>query len=102
MAEIEEGELGNRGSAREWLARALHAPEDPAWTGEGWRSAVWSPINPVTGEFDALEWRVPGSRLLAAETALAPARTEEHTSELQSLMRISYAVLSVKTKKKKT
>jgi HemY protein len=67
MAEIEEGEHGNRGSAREWLARALHAPEDPAWTGEGWRSAVWSPINPVTGEFDALEWRVPGLRLLPAE-----------------------------------
>jgi HemY protein len=67
MAEIEEGEHGNRGSAREWLARALHAPEDPAWTGEGWRSAVWSPINPVTGEFDALEWRVPGLRLLPSE-----------------------------------
>jgi HemY protein len=63
MAEIEEGEFGNRGSAREWLSRALHAPEDPAWAGEGWRSHDWSPINPVTGEFDALEWRVPGLRL---------------------------------------
>lgn len=73
MAEIEEGELGNRGSAREWLSRALHAPEDPAWTGEGWRSAVWSPINPVTGEFDALEWRVPGVRLIAAERPAEPA-----------------------------
>lgn len=72
MAEIEEGEHGNRGSAREWLARALHAPEDPAWTGEGWRSAIWSPINPVTGEFDALEWRVPGLRLLPAERTAAP------------------------------
>jgi|TARA_R110000824_G_scaffold118960_12_gene271848 HemY protein len=67
MAEIEEGEFGNRGSAREWLARALHAPEDPAWTGEGYRSYTWSPINPVTGEFDALEWRVPGMRLAAPE-----------------------------------
>jgi HemY protein len=63
MAEIEEGEFGNRGSAREWLSRALHAPEDPAWTGEGWRSHDWSPINPLTGEFDALQWRVPGLRL---------------------------------------
>jgi HemY protein len=72
MAEIEEGEHGNRGSAREWLGRALHAPEDPAWTGEGWRSAVWSPINPVTGEFDVLEWRVPGLRLLPAERASSP------------------------------
>lgn len=75
MAEIEEGEHGNRGSAREWLARALHAPEDPAWTGEGWRSLTWSPINPVTGEFDALEWRAPGQRLLpvARPAASAPA-----------------------------
>src|SRR3546814_7016768 len=31
-----------------------------------------------------------------------PARSEEHTSELQSLMRISYAVLCLKKKKNKT
>src|SRR3546814_16460674 len=33
--------------------------------------------------------------------ALRPARSEEHTSELQSLMRISYAVFCLKKKKKK-
>src|SRR3546814_8037978 len=32
---------------------------------------------------------------------LAPVRSEEHTSELQSLMRISYAVFCLKKKKKK-
>src|SRR3546814_3177956 len=32
----------------------------------------------------------------------AGVRSEEHTSELQSLMRISYAVLCLKTKKHKT
>src|SRR3546814_6087623 len=32
--------------------------------------------------------------------AHAPARSEEHTSELQSLMRISYAVFCLKKKKK--
>src|SRR3546814_2499359 len=32
--------------------------------------------------------------------ALTPARSEEHTSELQSLMRISYAVFCLKKKKK--
>lgn len=69
MAEIEEGELGNRGSAREWLARALHAPEDAMWTGEGYRSERWSPINPVTGEFDALEWKVPALRLREPQAA---------------------------------
>src|SRR3546814_4005346 len=33
---------------------------------------------------------------------LAPTRSEEHTSELQSLMRISYAVLCLKQKKNTT
>src|SRR3546814_3459411 len=33
--------------------------------------------------------------------ALAQIRSEEHTSELQSLMRISYAVFCLKKKKKK-
>src|SRR3546814_1988138 len=32
----------------------------------------------------------------------SPTRSEEHTSELQSLMRISYAVFCLKKKKKKT
>src|SRR3546814_2036379 len=34
--------------------------------------------------------------------ARTSARSEEHTSELQSLMRISYAVFCLKKKKKKT
>src|SRR3546814_10733510 len=34
--------------------------------------------------------------------SLAPLRSEEHTSELQSLMRISYAVFCLKKKKNKT
>src|SRR3546814_5041455 len=33
---------------------------------------------------------------------LSPARSEEHTSELKSLMRISYAVFCLKKKNKKT
>src|SRR3546814_8247467 len=47
----------------------------------------------------------PGSRALASPAAArlptsAPARrSEEHTSELQSLMRISYAVFCLKKKK---
>src|SRR3546814_8232018 len=48
-------------------------------------------------------------KLAAAEQASRPAmtgeqvysRSEEHTSELQSLMRISYAVFCLKKKKKK-
>src|SRR3546814_5285144 len=42
----------------------------------------------------------PQQEVLAA--ALAYARSEEHTSELQSLMRISYAVFCLKKKKTTT
>src|SRR3546814_3180454 len=37
-----------------------------------------------------------------AGTVLEVARSEEHTSELQSLMRISYAVFCLKKKRKRT
>src|SRR3546814_3110963 len=36
------------------------------------------------------------------DAAMPVERSEEHTSELQSLMRISYAVLCLKKKKRKT
>src|SRR3546814_10647918 len=51
---------------------------------------------------------IPGAviQLLAAETLLQGSspvpRSEEHTSELPSQMRITYAVFSLKKKKKKT
>src|SRR3546814_10597632 len=42
----------------------------------------------------------PPTRLCSGSDALInPARSEEHTSELQSLMRISYAVFCMKKKK---
>src|SRR3546814_8756827 len=45
--------------------------------------------------------RPPGRRVLRRHRARrGPARSEEHTSELQSLMRISYAVFCLKKKKK--
>src|SRR3546814_2599654 len=40
------------------------------------------------------------TRLGASGKGLAQSRSEEHTSELQSLMRISYAVFCLKKKKK--
>ena len=63
--------------ARGWLARALHAPQDPQWTGNGYRSARWSPINPVTGEFDALEWTAPAGVLAQQEAPAAAGKAEE-------------------------
>lgn len=59
MARIEGGEAGDTGRVREWLARALHAPRDPAWTADGVVSENWAPVSPVTGVLDAFEWRVP-------------------------------------------
>lgn len=61
MAELEEGQNGDHGKAREWLARAVHAPRDPTWTADGVTLAEWEPTSPVTGRFDAFEWKVPVS-----------------------------------------
>src|SRR3546814_6138866 len=50
-------------------------------------------------------WLAHGQRMrmhAEAPAALRLARSEEHTSELQSLMRISYAVLCLKKKNKPT
>ena len=63
MAEIEEGEHGDRGRAREWLSRAVRAPRDPAWTADGIVSPVWAPVSPVTGRIDAFEWKMPVERI---------------------------------------
>src|SRR3546814_4897514 len=43
--------------------------------------------------------RCPAPHPPAARAARRPQRSEEHTSELQSLMRISYAVFCLKKKK---
>src|SRR3546814_9795581 len=43
-----------------------------------------------------------GQALSAGRSASGRQRSEEHTSELQSLMRISYAVFCLKKKKKQT
>src|SRR3546814_3067622 len=61
----------------------------------------------IVGHASALPARAGACRLLGdAGGALAPLqlrpylRSEEHTSELQSLMRISYAVFCLKKKRK--
>src|SRR3546814_4709104 len=70
------------------------------------RSATAPPR--VTNELDAtLCWLSDkplrqGARLLLKHGTRTTQRSEEHTSELQSLMRISYAVFCLKKKKKKT
>jgi HemY protein len=65
MAEIERAE-GDEGRAREWLARAVNAAPDPAWTADGHISDRWEPASPITGRLDAFEWRVPTTGALSA------------------------------------
>ena len=59
MARIEAEEKGDAGRVREWLARAVNAQRDPAWTADGVVSEHWAPVSPVTGQLDAFQWRVP-------------------------------------------
>jgi len=59
LARIEAEESGDKGRAREWLARAAIAPRDAAWTADGIVSDRWAAISPVTGALDAFQWRVP-------------------------------------------
>src|SRR3546814_9929013 len=49
---------------------------------------------------DELDVGLVGVRAREAEVDLAHARSEEHTSELHALMRISYAVFCLQKKKK--
>jgi HemY protein len=72
MAEIEEGQSGDQGKAREWLARAVRAPRDPAWTADGMVSDEWEPVSPVTGRLDAFEWKVPMTLTVRPAEALPP------------------------------
>src|SRR3546814_8942663 len=69
--------------------------------GSGLRlAAVYAPIGAVIGEWVGASQGL-GYLMLLANGRAKTDRSEEHTSELQSLMRISYAVFFLKKKKKK-
>lgn len=77
MARIEGEQHGNRGRVREWLARAVNAPRDPAWTADGVVSDQWAPISPVTGALDAFQWRVPVESAETSDSELLQRKLEE-------------------------
>src|SRR3546814_1794629 len=71
------------------------------------RSTRTDTLFPYTTLFRSIRWKAAGGGVHARQclgVALAnqQRRSEEHTSELQSLMRISYAVFCLKKKNRNT
>ncbi len=77
MARIEGEQHGDKGRVREWLARAVNAPRDPAWTADGVVSDTWQPVSPVTGALDAFRWRVPVEQAEKRDADLVAQKLEE-------------------------
>lgn len=77
MARIESEDGGNVGAVREWLARAVNAPRDPAWTADGIIADDWAPVSPVTGALDAFQWRVPVETAEPRDSAILAEKIEE-------------------------
>src|SRR3546814_5395595 len=72
------------------LHRSMHRSITSSCSGEIWRS---SSLSRPPRYCSVRDW------FMSIQTGDAYRRSEEHTSELQSLMRISYAVFCLKKKK---
>ena len=77
MARIEAEQHGDKGRVREWLARAVSAPRDPAWTADGVVSDHWAPVSPITGALDAFQGRVPVEALEETDATALSQKIEE-------------------------
>jgi HemY protein len=78
MAEIERTEHGDSGRARAWTLRAVRALHDPVWTADGYVSASWRPVSPVSGRLDAFQWQTPVASLPSdKDAAIEPSPFEE-------------------------
>src|SRR3546814_5850358 len=75
--------------AKHIFAHILLIDDEPAWNGRSF---------PVTVAHDLAGFDIGTALIHVPDTG----RSEEHTSELQSLMRISYAVFCLKKKKATT
>lgn len=95
LADIEEAETGDVGRIRQWLARAVRAPRDPAWVADGHVAQHWAPVSPVTGRLDAFEWKAPveqigslieqGDPLALAETPSLAVDTADELDEVETI-----------------
>src|SRR3546814_9763194 len=81
------------------LFRSIHRPRGWSWSSFRLLFVTWlaGPIEPKAAAKLTGMSRAAVSNL--SKSLLADGRSEEHTSELQSLMRISYAVFCLKKKK---
>jgi HemY protein len=78
MAELERTEHGDTGRARAWTLRAVRALHDPVWTADGYVSASWRPVSPVTGRLDAFQWQTPLAALPSDQTStIEPSPSDE-------------------------
>jgi len=77
MAQIEEGQEGDQGKAREWLAKAVKAQADPTWVANGITSDHWEAISPLDGSLDAFKWEIPKSTIAIAKSEAKPTPVEQ-------------------------
>src|SRR3546814_8665143 len=84
----------------DWAVTVLQSDQANAFCLPGGKMAVYTGLVPVAQNADAMAI-VMGHELTHALLRHG-SRSEEHTSELQSLMRISYAVFCLKKKKTTT
>src|SRR3546814_9138546 len=84
--------------ASAWNSAAESSTQESALPNRPQRIATPSAAPPVE-EVKLMQIAPEKARLLNAATPFSALRSEEHTSELQSLMRISYAVFCLKKKK---
>src|SRR3546814_5021639 len=86
---------------RHAVGRARHRPGQARLHGAGGDTADAGADAATQGGVRSRRHPQPGQAAAAVSTRDGLARSEEHTSELQSLMRISYAVFCLKKKKTK-
>src|SRR3546814_8992011 len=87
----------NTGSAD--ACRSCHRDQTASWAQKAIDSWALPAPRPSDAEHFANAFHAVDQGLASDSSALVTIRSEEHTSELQSLMRISYAVFCLKKKK---
>jgi HemY protein len=84
LADIAQAEGESQGKIKSFIAKAVRAEPDAAWTADGMVSSTWAPISPISGRLDAFEWKVPVGRL----QPLIDHAPEDDTDELSPVIEI--------------